>query len=212
MELVEFIKSFPLRSFTKGEMLFSVGEQTDTILIIREGFVKVTSLSDEGSERLLWLAGRYDIVPTEGIIKPVTTPRYFYMAYSEGSVYVVNKKDLLEKANKSTAIMAQIARGLSEHHDDLLQHLDGIEQPTLRNKILYLLRTLCEKFSGADVVALHDIGLNLTHQDIADMVHASREAVSIELKQLQQEGFVAYSRSSFMVYAGKIAELIVESA
>ena len=212
MDLVEFIKSFPVNSFIKGEALLSANEQTDTILLIREGIVKVTSFSDDGNERLLWLAGRYDIVPTESIFKSVTTPRYFYTAFSDGSAYVVNKKDLLDKAHSSIEVMTQVARGLSEHHDDLLSHLNGIEQSNLRGKILYVLQTVCEKFSGADVVALHEMGLNLTHQEIADMVHASREAVSIELKQLQKDGFVEYSRSSFTVYAAKIANEIVESA
>lgn len=212
MDLVEFIKSFPVSSFTKGEALLSANEQTETVLIIRDGIVKVTSFSDEGSERLLWLAGRYDIVPTEGIFKPITMPRYFYTAFSDGSAYVVNKKDLLDKAHSEISVMTQVARGLSEHHDDLLSHLNGVEQSNLRGKIAYVLQTVCEKFSGSDVVALHEIGLNLTHQDIADMVHASREAVSIELKQLQDEGFVDYSRTSFTVYAAKIVSEIIESA
>ena len=212
MDLVEFIKSFPISTFIKGEALLSAHEQTDTVLIVREGIVKVTSFSDEGDERLLWLAGRYDIVPTEGIFKAISTPRYFYTAFSNGSAYTVNKKDLLDKAHSNITVMTQVARGLSEHHDDLLSHLNGIEQSNLRGKIIYVLQTVCEKFSGADIVALHEIGLNLTHQDIADMVHASREAVSIELKQLQEEGFVEYSRSSFTVYAEKIAQEIVESA
>lgn len=210
MNLVEFIKSFPLQEFVKGEVLYDVGEVTSSILIIRDGIVKVTSLDDDGSEHLLWLAGRYDIVPTEGILKPHITPNYFYTAYSDGSAYAVNKKQLLDKANGDVAIMAQVARGLSEHHDDLLQHIKGIEQPNLRAKILYLLHILCEKFSGAEVVYLHELDLNLTHQDIADMVRASREAVSVELKQLQDEGFVDYSRSSFTVNAAKIAEQIIE--
>jgi CRP-like cAMP-binding protein len=208
MDIVEFVKSYPVRKFSKGEMLYAADVTTDAVMIIREGIVKVVAFSDEGNERLLWLAGRYDIVPTEQIIKSVTTPRFYYTAYSDGSAYEVKKKELLREATRHNEIMAQIARGLGEHHDDLLRHIDGIEQPNLRSKILYLLHTLCLKFSGSDVVALHEIGLKLTHQDIADMVHASREAVSIEMKQLQVEGYVEYTRSSFIVRAHKIATTI----
>ena len=208
MDVVEFIKSFPLRDFSKGEVLLSADEEVDKILVIREGIVKVSSLDDQGNERLLWIAGRYDIVPTEGLFDRVTTTDYFYTAYCDGSAYVVSKDEFLEKSAQHADIMFQVARGLSEHHDDLLNRLNSVEQPNLRRKILFMLHALCVKFSGADSVKLHEIGLNLTHQDIADMVHATREATSIEMKKLLDEKLVKYTRTSFTVQAKKIAEEI----
>lgn len=208
MDIVEFVKSFPIKTFAKGEMLLNINQETDTILIVREGVVKVSSVDELGNERLLWIAGRYDIVPTENLFNAVTTTQYFYTAFSEGSAYEVGKKDLIDASTKDPRILSQLARGLSEHHDDLLSRLNSIEQPNLRTKILFMLHAICIKFSGAEIVHLHDIGLNLTHQDIADMVHATREATSIELKQLSDEGYIDYSRSSFTVFCKKIGDEI----
>lgn len=208
MNVIEYIKSFPIVEFSKGETLLNAGQETDKILVVREGTVKVVSIDDEGCEKLLWLAGRYDIVPGENLFSPHTTAIYFYTAFSSGSAYVVDKKDFLEKATRDAGIMTEVARGLSEHHDDLLGRLNSVEQPSLRLKILFMLDAICTKFSGSEVVKLHEIGLNLTHQDIADMVRATREATSIELKRLHDERFVRYSRSSFTVYAKKIADEI----
>jgi len=208
MDIVTFVKSFPIKSFTKNEVLLSINQATDTILILREGTVKVSSVDESGSERLLWIAGRYDVIPTESLFRPVTTAQYFYTAFSDGSAYAVSKKEFLEAASREPEIMFQVARGLSEHHDDLLGRLNSLEQPNLRSKILYMLQSLCIKFSGADIVQLHEVGLNLTHQDIADMVHATREATSIILKQLQEEELIDYTRQSFTVYCGKISDEI----
>lgn len=212
LSIVEFVKSFPLQTFSKNEALFDADQPSDNILIVREGAVKVSSFSDDGTERILWLAGRYDIVPTEGLFSRSSAPRYFYTAFSDGSAYAVNKKEFLAVAATNVAIMTQLARGLSEHHDDLLVRLHSVGQPNLRSKTLAMLHALCEKFSGADVVHFHELGLNLTHQDIAGMVDATREAVSIELKQLQDEGFVDYSRSTFTVNYQKIDHEIKTSA
>jgi len=208
MDIIEYIKSFPMITFSKGEVLLSAEEETDRLLVVREGMVKVSSIDEVGNERLLWIAGRYDVVPTERLFSPTTSTQYFYTAYCDGNAYTVDKKDFLEKATKDANIMYQIARGLSEHHDDLLSRLNSLEQPNLRAKILFMLDAICTKFSGAGVVHLHEIGLNLTHQDIADMVDASRESTSIELKKLHDERFVKYSRSSFTVFAKRIADEI----
>jgi CRP-like cAMP-binding protein len=208
VDIISYVKSFPLRTFLKGELLLSPGDDTDKLLIIRDGAVKLSSVDEAGSERLLSIAGRYDVVPTERLFHPVVNVQYFYTAFSDGSAYTVDKKDFLDKAAKDPNILGQIARGLSEHHDDLLSRLNGVEQSHLRMKILFMLDALCTKFAASDVVLLHEIGLNLTHQDIADMVGATREATSIELKILLDEGLVEYSRSSFTVYASKVADEI----
>ncbi len=199
MDIVNYVKSFPLRTFEKNEVLFTPNVSADTVLIIRQGVVKVLFVTNKGDERLMWLAGRYDVAPIEDVLRPVSSPNYLYMAFSRGSGYVVDKRDLLSKANKNTALALQLARGLSEQHDDLLRHITTIQQTTLRQKILHLLQHICQKFSGAELVALHENGLNLTHQAIADMIDASREAVSIEMKRLQSEGVLEYSRTSFTV-------------
>lgn len=208
LSIIEFVKSFPLQTFSKNEALLNADQPSDCILIVRDGAVKVSSFSDDGTEKILWLAGRYDIVPAEGLFSRSSTPRYFYTAFSDGSAYAVNKKEFLSVASANVGIMEQLTRGLSEHHDDLLERLNSVGQPNLRSKILFMLHALCEKFSGADVVHLHELGLNLTHQDIASMVDATREAVSIELKQLQYEGYVDYSRSTFTVFYGKVDDAI----
>jgi len=208
MDIIDYIKSFPVRQFTKDEVLLSADEQTSEILIIREGIVKASSLDEAGRQKLLWIAGRYDIVPTEHLFAHTTTTQYFYTAYCDGSAYVVDKKSFLEKASDDAKVMSQIARGLSEHHDDLLSRLNSVEQSDVRSKILHSLYGICVKFASSDVVHLHELGLNLTHQDIADMVGATREAASIELKKLRDERLVKYSRSSFTVYAKRIADEI----
>jgi len=208
VDIVEFVKSYPIKEFVKGEMLLGEGEQTETVLIIREGAVKVYSVDDSGGERLLWLSGRYDIIPTENLLSPLTTAHYFYTAFSDGSAYIVSKKDLLDASIKDNGVMLQVARGMSEHNDDLLARIDTIGQTNLRSRVLFMLHNISTKFSSAAIVELHEIGLNLTHQDIADMVHSTREATSVILKQLQDEGFIDYSRLTFTVYCEKISSEI----
>ena len=58
------------------------------------------------------------------------------------------------------------------------------------------------------MVDFAEIGLDITHQYVSGLIHATRETVSIELKKLRDEGVVFYDRTSFVVYADKLDKII----
>lgn len=204
MDIVSYIKSFPVRSFSKDEVLIATGDANDTLLAIREGFIKVTALDDAGRQKLLWIAGRYDMVPVEQLFS--TRPiNYFYSGYGDGSAFVMDKAGLLAHLDEQPQVMTEIARGLSEHYDDLLMRMNAVEQSDIRSKLLHIIYNLCVKFSSSKTVELHVMGLNLTHQDLADMIGSTREGVSLEMAKIREEGLVEYTRSTFIVHMNAIA-------
>lgn len=207
MDIISYVKSFPVRQFSKDETLIASGEPNETMYAIREGFVKVSALDDAGRQKLLWIAGRYDIVPVEQLFskRPVN---YFYSGFTNGSAFVINKSDLLEHVKSRPEIMTEIAHGLSEHYDDLLARMHAVEQSDIRSKLLHVIHNISVKFSSSDMPALHEMGLNLTHQDLADMIGSTREAVSIEMAKLRKEKLVDYSRSTFVVNKAAIESQI----
>jgi CRP/FNR family transcriptional regulator len=158
-----------------------------------------------GRQKLLWVAGRYDVVPVENLFSK-NDIHYFYTAFSDGSVYAIDKAKFMDAARTNVSYMTQVAQGLSEHYDNLLGRLNGIEQSDLRTKIMHVLHNLSTKFDTAPIVRMHKMGLNLTQQDIADMVGATREATSIELKKMRKDGMIYYTRSSFTIFSDVLAE------
>ncbi len=206
-DFVSFVKTLPVRSFHKDELLLASDDPSDTFLAIREGYVKATSTEDSGRERLLWLAGRYDIVPLERFFtrKPL---QYDYVGYSDGSAYVVSKDQLLALIDEHPSAAAEVAKGMSEHLDDISERLSAVGQADVRRKVLHTLYGIATKFSSREVVELDAIGLNLTHQDIADMIGASREVVSTELSKARSDGYVDYSRSTLSVDTVKIRDTL----
>lgn len=203
MDIVEFVKSFPVQTFQKDELLATAGQPNNHFYAIREGFIRVSSIDDTGRHKLLWIAGRYDLVPLEQFFSQKNL-RYYYSGYGDGSVYVLDKIQMLEAFKRHPEVLGEVARGLSEHYDDLLERMNAVEQSDVRSKLLHILHNLCLKFSPLEQVSLHEIGLNLTHQDLADMIGSTREATSLELSKLRKQGYLDYSRSEFSVDLAKI--------
>lgn len=205
LDIIDFVKSLPVRTFAKDELLLASGDPSDTFFAVREGFIKATTTEESGRERLLWIAGRYDIAPLERFFTRKVL-QYDYVGYTAGSAYIISKEALHKVVRDQPGAALEIARGLSEHFDDVSERLSAIGKADIRSKLLHTLYNLAVKFSSSDITPLHDIGLNLTHQDIADMIGASREVVSIELGKAREEGFVNYDRSTFTVNAARIRE------
>jgi CRP/FNR family transcriptional regulator len=199
MESARFIRQHPIRAFTKGEILFGEAETPQTILALRQGFVKVTSLDEDGNQRLLWIAGRYDVVPTEELFtsSPIS---FFYTALSDGSAYEINKQDFIIAAKTDLAFMSDVALTMSHHYDDLLHRIDTVEQTTIRAKLIATLEYLAKRFGTGGSIDLYTIGLELTQQDFAEMIGSTRETTSVELHKLREEGVIDYGRSHFVIF------------
>lgn len=207
-DLVEVIKQFPLRSFAKGEAILQAGQPANTLYAIRDGFAKVDSISSNGNQQLVWIASRYDIIPTESLFRPRGELHFFYTALTDLQAYVIPKVQFLEMCDKDPAVMREIAVSMSAHYDDLLIRLRSVEQSSIRDKLVYTLHSIATRFSSEDVVHLNELGLRFSHQDIGQMIGATRETTAIELKRLKDSGLIDYSRTSFTIYVRKLDELL----
>ncbi|HEX6416276.1 MAG TPA: Crp/Fnr family transcriptional regulator [Candidatus Saccharimonadales bacterium] len=198
MESARFIRQYPVRSFSKGEVLFSEGDSPTSLLALRRGFVKVTSLDDDGNERLIWIAGRYDLAPTEQLFTSVPL-NFFYTALSDGEAYEVNKQEFITTAKADLSFLADVASTMGHHYSDLLERIDTMGKSTIRAKLIATLRYLAKRFGTGEDIDLYGIGLELTQQDFAEMIGSTRETTSVELHKLREEGFINYGRSHFVI-------------
>ena len=208
MDSMEYVKQSPVRTFERGTTLLQKGDPLDFIMAIRDGYIKVTSISDAGIERLLWIAGRYDFAPVEQLFTKQGTTRFFYTAVTDGSYYEVDRTDLITHAEEHPKVMAEIARGMSEHYDDFLTRVDAIDGLSVRERLLKTLLYLSRRFSAGDKVDLHEEGLRITHQDLAAMIGSTRETTSFTLSDLRSEGLIEYNRKSFVINTDKIEAII----
>ncbi len=207
MNTVEYIKSFPLKSFSRGELILQKGDSLTRLLAVRTGYIKVTAISADGTERLVWIAGRYDIAPTEQLFSRFATAKFFYTALTDGSYYDVDKQDFLKTAGETPQMMTEIARTMSLHYDDFLQRIDAVDTATIKERLLRTLHYLAQRLSADDNVNLYEYGLRLTHQDLAGMVGSTRETTSVMLGELRDDGVIDYNRRQFIVHCQQIDSL-----
>lgn len=207
-EFIDFMKSFPVRAFSKGESLPVTAWEKTTLYAIQTGFVKVSSYDSSGNQQFIFLKGRLDIVPSERLFSSRVSDDYFYEALTDVTAYEIEKAVFLKFAKENLLVMTEIARSMSSHYDDLLLRLRATEQTTIRSKLIHTLYQLATKLSSEQRVELHKLGLQLTHNDIAQLIGSTRETTTLELRKLKNERVIDYSRTEFTVDIEKIGELL----
>ncbi len=208
MNILEYIKEFPLRTFKRGEVIIQSGESITSLLALRSGFVKVTSINNEGTERLVWIAGRYDVAPTEQLFSRRSNTRFFYTALTDGSYYEIDKQSFLKTIFEEPALMTEVARSMSLHYDDFLYRVDAIDTATVKERLLRTLCYLAERLSSEENVDLYDFNLKLTHGELAAMIGSTRETTSVMLSESRSEGLLDYSRTHFVVHIATIQQTL----
>lgn len=208
MTTAEYIRQYPIKEFRKGEILLHGGEPSSVLLAVRSGFIKIVSYSNDGGVNFLWITGKYDIVPTEHLFLLARPLEFFYVALTDVSVYKVSKTDYLRDVRTNTALLTDTAIGMSTHYDDLLARISAMEQPSVKKRLLATLCHIAERFSVNESVDLAELGLILTHQDLAEMINSTRETTTLELQKLRHDNCIEYSRSAFTVHLARCRILL----
>ncbi len=153
----------------------SVFPQSSYLWVIQAGFVRVLTCSEEGNSLAIGIWGAEDVVgPALSVIRP-----YAIECLTKVQATAVRLEDL----PNSSAV--------------LLKHLHSAEELTIIRSyrrvdvmLLKLLGWLAKRFGHEAQQGGRLIDLRLTHQDLADLLGATRVTVTRSLIQLEQQGFI----------------------
>lgn len=202
-EVAAFVRTQPVKKFTKDSIMVYQGEVPRSMYAIRSGFVKIYDLSADGNEQMIGLAGKYDFIPSELLFSKDIAAQFFYAAFTPVEVYVVNKAELSERIMNNNEALYSIVQTVSAKYHGLRHHLTAVQKPKAREKIVYVLYFLALYFVAGDQPyrqqSLQKVAIPLTQQDIANLVGITRETAAHELKQLKNEGFISYNKSAFFI-------------
>lgn len=196
LERVCTIKTFP-----KNTILFSEGDQSDSFYIIRSGKVNVGINDEEGREVILSILGPGEYFGEIALMDG--EPRSAYVMTKEPSqLIIISKNDFHELLSLHPDIMMNLFRGLLKRFREANKKIESLALMDVYGRVARLLTHLAatsgKKDDGgpADLSSEDKVTINerLTHQEIANMVGASREMVSRVLKDLTTDGYISVEK------------------
>ena len=182
-ELQEMTPHAVTRAFPRNAVVLNEGDRTDSLYIILEGRVKAFVANEDGKEAVLTTQGpgEYfgEMVLDEG-------PRSASIMTLEPSRFlIVPKADFKEFLVRNPAFAARVIEKLIHRVRALTDNVKSLALMDVYGRIARLLLDLVEQRDGKLLIAEH-----LTQKDIASRVGASREMVSLILKDLTSGGYI----------------------
>jgi len=172
------------RRYSKGSILINEGDESDSVYVILEGKVKVYLSDENGKELILRIQGPGEYFGELAIID--SAPRSASVITVEPTrVSVVTRAEFEQCMRANDDVAVQLIRSLAARVRSLTENVRNLALLDVYGRVARTLLNLAEDQDGTQVVPQR-----LTHQEIANMVGASREMVSRIMKDLTEGGYI----------------------
>lgn len=187
--------------YNKGKLIFGPEDRNEYVYVIKEGVVRLFSISEKSEEITYALLGRGDIF---GALYGEEIYGVFAEAVEDSYLCAIRKVDFAEWLRKNPTAILNVNRflGLMVYHFEIRLE-EMVSKPLLKRVAGTLLR-LQDKFGDREGY----IKVNLPHRLLASMVGASREATTKALKELKEMGAVELRRGKVRILDRKKLEEI----
>ena len=206
--LEAFLTAMPVRKFRKDELLMQQDERIRQAYVVKAGAVRCYDIATDGNQQLIWLATEGEFFPAAAPLAADETAPFFYSAFMDSEVYVVNRRRLALFLKTNPGTMLDLYIAMTRRLTDLQSRVNAVAKPKAREKILHTLAFMADRFKTRRAGPQVEVVLPLTHQDIADLVGLTRETTTATLRTLRDEGFVEYDRRHFLIRRDKIQEVL----
>jgi len=186
-DLERITRLFVDRKFPRGGIVFAKGDSGDTLFIVKEGTVKLVSVSGRGAETIL------HILPPGAIFGEILYSedrRAFTAIAGKNSVVAALPKHTLERLLCAIpAFSMSFIRVLSCRLAKVEKEYAGFGHTWSYHRLAKVLLQLAEEH-GVRTPRGATLSIRLTHEDLANLIGTTRETVTTQMGRFRRLGMV----------------------
>jgi CRP/FNR family transcriptional regulator, cyclic AMP receptor protein len=189
-------------TFRKDQVIYEVGDAERTLLFIKNGFVRVGTITPSGQEVIYDVRKCGDVVGELCASEPLRPDRAVALEHTDAiSVPFEEFVDLLLINPELIRVLVDVfCRSLKEAY----AQVNALAADDIAHRLVKVLIGLATKL-GRQASSLVEIPIYLTQEEIAQMVAARRERISTVLNSLRRRGMVRYTtRGHLMIDLGAL--------
>tara|TARA_R110002167_G_scaffold329606_1_gene536196 strand:+ start:14320 stop:15012 length:693 start_codon:yes stop_codon:yes gene_type:complete len=185
------------RTLSDGEALFHIGEESNELYQIITGKIKCNMYSHDGKEVVISTLLSGETFGEQGLLDGLTRATNTY-SVGVSLVKVLNKKHFSQLCIKYPEINAQLIVMFSHRMRMAFEiNTDNLTLP-LRQRLFRCLHRIVVSLSATPTVD-NALSVDISHDELARMVGASRQNVSKELKQMERDGLLTIQYGKMVI-------------
>ena len=191
------------RKYPKDATIFSKGDPANALFIVKEGKVRILSLSDKGAETIVHILKEGEIFGE--LLLSEEQRAFTAVAGTDALVTVLSKGNLVELLAVLPAIAKNFIRLLSRRLANVEREFGEFGHTWSYNRLAKVLLRLCEEH-GKETPKGTLIPLRLTHEDLANLIGTTRETVTTQMIRFRRKGLVTRQDRFLVVNKPRLEE------
>jgi CRP/FNR family cyclic AMP-dependent transcriptional regulator len=175
---------------TKGQTIFSQGDQADTVFYIQSGQIKLQVISSNGKEATVALLGPKDFLGEECVAGAQPLRMATAISLAAGTVLQIEKKEMVRALHEHHALSDVFVSYLLSRNirvqADLVDQLFNSSEKRLARALLLLAQFGKE---GAPETVIPKI----SQESLAEMVGTTRSRINFFMNRFRKLGFIEYN-------------------
>lgn len=174
------------RSFQKGEFIFREGEQSETLLIVNEGLIKLTKSSADGKEQIVRLLFPGDFF---GLFALLRDEKHYMNAEALEKTVIcyIDKKDFLQTMAKNADMSFRLVVALNDRLFEADESVGFLSLMNVEERLARALILFYDKMKAHNGV----FSLPITKKDLASFIGTTPETVSRKLLSFVSQNMIS---------------------
>ena len=191
------------RQYRKGATIFSRGAPANALYIVKDGRVRIISLSDKGTETIVHILKKGAIFGE--LLLSEEQRAFTAVADTDALVTVLSKGNLVELLASIPTISKNFIRLLSKRLAKVERGFGEFGHTWSYHRLAKVLLRLCEEH-GQETPKGTVIPLRLTHEDLANLIGTTRETVTTQMIRFRRMGLVKRQARFLVVNKPRLEE------
>lgn len=204
-KLDNFFRKFHLSQYGKRELILHASDISSNVFYIRDGYIRVYRLSEQGDELTLTILSPGDFFPLTYGFHPVKN-QYFLESMTPLAVWKSPQETFLDFITEDRDVFYNLITRSFVQFEGFLSRMEYYMHSSAYLKVAAALIACAQTIGRLQDDNSVIIPVPLTHRDIATMIGATRETTSLEMKKLEKQGFISKSRKYIRIHNHDIPE------
>jgi CRP/FNR family transcriptional regulator len=187
-DLVNIEASKTCTRYKKGQVLFHEGTRPMGVFCVNSGRIKVYRLGIDGKEQIIKISASGDLLGYKALIGD----QHYGLsaeALDDCVVCFIPKEDFIQLLRPGTSFYMDILRAVCEENAEMANKMTEMAQRSVRQRVAITLLMLKETY-GLEQDQEGDIEINLTREDLANIVGTATESLIRLLNEFKKEGLI----------------------
>jgi CRP/FNR family transcriptional regulator, cyclic AMP receptor protein len=189
-----------LRSYTKGTVIFMEGDPGDAFYYVQTGKVKIVKTSDDGREHIIHILVPGDLFAEVLLFNNRPYPATA-VAVEDSRIGVIRNTDLEQLVMQNNDLALQLIRALSRRLLYAQEKIKRLALSDVKSRTAAVLLKLSREQGVLRSDGHVDIQLDLSRQDLAELVGTTRETVTRTLSALKKDQIVNFEGHTITILA-----------